>query len=113
MTIDAAGDDDAFIVFDLASSPRRLPRFVVFKGHNDQYLSAVTINGLNYLRFSERDPGHPTVVHETFYPRREREGVVLMRNIHLDRYWQHSNGEWILAHYRPPEIVGHTVLPSQ
>uniref|UniRef100_A0ACD5TTC9 Uncharacterized protein n=1 Tax=Avena sativa TaxID=4498 RepID=A0ACD5TTC9_AVESA len=98
----SAGDDDAFIVLNFAGSPRRLPKFVVFKGYNDLYLSGVTINGRNYLRFSERDPGHPTVVHETTYP--GRQGVVLLRNIHLNRSWIHSNGEWILAYYTPQDM---------
>ncbi|OEL20271.1 hypothetical protein BAE44_0018710 [Dichanthelium oligosanthes] len=98
---DDAGDD-AFIVLNFARSPRRLPKFVVFKGYNDLYLSGVTINGRNYLQFSARDPGHPTVMHEITY--RVGDGVFFVRNIHLDRYWLHGSGEWILAYYTPQQM---------
>ncbi|XP_044949054.1 uncharacterized protein LOC123398669 [Hordeum vulgare subsp. vulgare] len=93
---------DAFTVLNFARSPRRLPRFLVFKGHNDLYLSGVTINDTNYLQFSASDPGDPTVVHEIRYP--GREGVVIVRNIHLDRYWADTQGQWILALYTPQEM---------
>lgn len=100
----AAGeyDDDAFTVFSLARSPRKLPRFVVFKGYNDRYLSglATTINDGNQLRFSAGDPGDPTVLHEITY---FSNGAFFVRNIHLNRYWGYDNisGEWVLAMYTP------------
>jgi hypothetical protein len=82
----AAGEDeDALTVFNLARSPRTLPRFVVFKDLNDQYLRGLQtdVPGRHLLQFSARDPGDPTAVHETTY----RNGSLLVRNMHLNRYW--------------------------
>ncbi|KAM3196979.1 hypothetical protein ACQJBY_072581 [Aegilops geniculata] len=94
----AAGEPDdggdAFTVLNLGSSPRRLPRFVVFKGHNGLYLRAVTIQGRNHLQFSARDPGDPRAVHQVSY---SNGAFFVVRNIHLQMVWNRETGAWILA----------------
>jgi hypothetical protein len=106
----AAGEDDedALTVFNLARSPRTLPRFVVFKDLNDQYLRGLqrTIEGRHFLQFSARDPGDQTAVHETTY----RNGSLLVRNIHLNRYWGAlplltSRVTLITASYTPAQLA--------
>ncbi|KAF7081920.1 hypothetical protein CFC21_085823 [Triticum aestivum] len=99
------GGDD-FTVLNLSSSPRRLPRLVVFKGDNNLYLSGVTISGRNYLQFSARDPGDPTVAHEITYPGSNNR--MHLRNIHHNMMWgfRSIDSEWVLANIAPTQAGG-------
>jgi hypothetical protein len=101
---------DAFTVLNLSGSPRRLPRLVVFKGDNNLYLSGVTISGRNYLQFSARDPGDPTVAHEITYPGNDNR--MNLRNIHHSMMWgfRSTNSEWVLANIAPNQAAGLTPL---
>ena len=64
----ASPDKDLYDVFTIIDweSLLILPKHIAFKGDNDYYLSARTIEGRPYLEFASTDIGDPTVGNEVF-----------------------------------------------
>ncbi|KAK8956889.1 hypothetical protein KSP39_PZI001362 [Platanthera zijinensis] len=70
-----------------------MPKYVAFKGDNENFLSARTINGTPYLQFASDDNGDPTVGHEVFSL---RDGAIRLKSSHFGRFWR-GNPNWIYA----------------
>lgn len=70
-----------------------LPKYVTFKGDNEEFLSARTIERRSYLQFASEDIGDPTVGHEVFPL---RDGAIRLRSNHFGRFWRRSPN-WIWA----------------
>ncbi|KAE8702927.1 hypothetical protein F3Y22_tig00110478pilonHSYRG00046 [Hibiscus syriacus] len=89
-TVDADGND-IFRVIDWDSLVI-LPKFVAFKGNNDQYLRLIEI-GHPYLQFSGEDIGDTSAAMEVSYT---SNGTILIKPINSKKYWRRSpNWIWV------------------
>ncbi|KAK8963666.1 hypothetical protein KSP40_PGU016834 [Platanthera guangdongensis] len=70
-----------------------IPKYVTFKGDNEEFLSARTMHRQSFLQFASEDIGDPTVGHEVFHL---RDGSVRLKSNHFGRFWRRSP-DWILA----------------
>ncbi|WJZ90941.1 hypothetical protein VitviT2T_010056 [Vitis vinifera] len=91
----ASPDKDLYDVFTIIDweSLLILPKHIAFKGDNDYYLSARTIEGRPYLEFASTDIGDPTVGNEVFTT---QDGSARIKSDYFGRFWRRSPN-WILA----------------
>ncbi|KAI8553382.1 hypothetical protein RHMOL_Rhmol05G0011400 [Rhododendron molle] len=73
-----------------------LPKHIALKGDNGLYLSARRIERHQYLQFTSRDIGDPTVGNEVFIT---KGGSVRIKNNHFGKFWRRSpaSPNWIRA----------------
>ncbi|KAG8090534.1 hypothetical protein GUJ93_ZPchr0011g28416 [Zizania palustris] len=90
---DSKNDLNAYTLVDFRGQEKQLPRYVVFKGDNDKYLSGRVIQRYNYLQFASDDMADETVINTTHYL---SNGTVRIKNIHFGRFWRRSPN-WIWA----------------
>lgn len=69
------------------------PKRIAFKGDNDLYLSARTIERFPYLQFASEDIGDRTVGNEVFT---NPDGSIRIKSNHFGRFWRRSPN-WIWA----------------
>ncbi|KAK9109361.1 hypothetical protein Sjap_017421 [Stephania japonica] len=63
------------------------PKYVAFKGDNDCYLSAKTIEEKPYLQFASKGVADPTVGQEVFL---NRDGTIRIKSNHFGKFWRCS-----------------------
>ncbi|XVF37565.1 hypothetical protein REPUB_Repub20aG0020100 [Reevesia pubescens] len=83
---------DIFTIIDWESL-LILPKYVAFKGNNDQYLCLRQIEGHPYLQFATDDIGDSTVAMEIFTT---NEGYVRLKSTSSNKFWR-RNPNWIWA----------------
>lgn len=71
-----------------------MPKYVVFKGDNDLYLSGRVIQKYNYPQYAASDIADPTAVN-TIFPEHVG-GIVRIKSNHFGRFWRGSPN-WIWA----------------
>lgn len=92
--------DQIFEVVRLDES-RRLPKYVRFKGDNDEYLG--TADG-NRLRFAWKDAGERNVIHSVHH---NVEGTaVRVRAESVGKYWKLGDEDWVFATGDDNETAG-------
>ncbi|XWS08004.1 hypothetical protein CRYUN_Cryun41cG0039800 [Craigia yunnanensis] len=83
---------DIFTIIDWGSL-LILPKYVAFKGNNDQYLCLRQIEGHPYLQFASDDIGDSTVTMEIFVT---NDGDVRIKPTSSNKFWRRSPN-WIWA----------------
>ncbi|GLJ25213.1 hypothetical protein SUGI_0482380 [Cryptomeria japonica] len=73
----------------------KFPKYVVFKGDNDNYLAAFWTESHEYLQFNTTDIGSGRVSHEVVEVG-EGTGIVMLKCLHWNKFWRRSPN-WIWA----------------
>ncbi|KAJ0976006.1 hypothetical protein J5N97_017971 [Dioscorea zingiberensis] len=70
-----------------------LPKYLAFKGSNDQYLCLRYIKGYSYLQFSTNDIGDPAAAFESFTT---QDGTIRIKSCYNNKFWR-LEPNWIWA----------------
>ncbi|XVF06322.1 hypothetical protein REPUB_Repub06bG0037400 [Reevesia pubescens] len=70
-----------------------LPRYVTFRGDNDNYLCLHQVDNLPYLQFGTKDPGDANVTCEIFYT---DDGNIRINTLSNNKFWR-LTPNWIRA----------------
>ncbi|KAL8458433.1 hypothetical protein ACS0TY_036085 [Phlomoides rotata] len=86
---------DLFL-FDFVNSKTllKLPRRVAFKGDNDRFLRAVTVQNLPNMQYSSEDPNERE---SAFEIELNDDGHIRIKSTHLNRYLRRNSDNWILG----------------